>query len=443
MSTAAHILIVDDDESLLRLLELRLTARHYRVTTATSAQEALAAFRRQPADLVLTDLRMDDMDGIGLLEALHELDSMLPVVIMTAHGSIAEAVTATQKGVVAFLTKPLDNQTLESVIERHITVLAGEGLSTGPVITRNEKMRSLLETARRIAPGDVNVLITGESGTGKEVLARYLHEQSRRSGAEFVPVNCGALPEGLMEAELFGYVKGAFTGATRARDGLFRQATGGTLFLDEIGEMPLSLQVKLLRALQEKKVRPVGSDLPVDADARIISATHVDLEQAVRDKHFREDLFYRINVVQLHLPPLRERREDIPLLAQHFLTQAINQGIARHATSLSKDALKRLCAFDWPGNIRQLQNVIQRLIALSPAPVISEKLVIDALGQLPDAPLPTLAEVRDEAERRYLEKVLTLTSGQVSDAARIAGRNRTDFYKLLKRHGLDPAQFKP
>ncbi|RMF14454.1 MAG: two-component system response regulator GlrR, partial [Gammaproteobacteria bacterium] len=232
-------------------------------------------------------------------------------------------------------------------------------------------------------------------------------------------------------------------GATRARDGLFRQASGGTLFLDEIGEMPLPLQVKLLRALQDKQVRPVGADTPVCADARIISATHVDLEQAVRDKAFREDLFYRINVVNLHLPPLRERREDIPLLAQQFLSEARAQGWAGNVRSLSREALHRLTAWHWPGNIRQLQNVIQRLVALSPGPVISAALVDDALGQSSDSLLPTLAEVRDDAEHRYLVRLLTLTEGVVTDAARIAGRNRTDFYKLLHRHQLEPVHFKP
>ncbi|RMF19352.1 MAG: sigma-54-dependent Fis family transcriptional regulator, partial [Gammaproteobacteria bacterium] len=279
--TAPHLLVVDDDESLLRLLELRLTARHYRVTTATSGDMALKLFRQAPADLVLTDLRMDGLNGIQLLEQLHALDSTLPVVIMTAHGSIPEAVDATQKGVVAFLTKPLDTEALESVLAQHCQPHADTAAPPhAPVSTRNPHMRSLLETAVRVAQSDVHVLITGESGTGKEVFARLIHSRSHRHAGEFVAVNCGALPEGLMEAELFGYVKGAFTGATRARDGLFRQASGGTLFLDEIGEMPLPLQVKLLRALQDKQVRPVGADTPVCADARIISATHVDLEQA-------------------------------------------------------------------------------------------------------------------------------------------------------------------
>ncbi len=439
-----RILVVDDDESLLRLLELRLSAMQFDVATARSGTEALARCQQQPFDLVLTDLRMDDLDGMELFDRLHQLNSTLPVVIMTAHGSIPEAVEATRRGVVAFLTKPIDTQDLERVLRQYARPsLADVPAGDMQILTRNDRMKTLLDTAQRVAASDVHVLITGESGTGKELMAQFIHRHSPRQQGGFVAVNCGALPEGLMEAELFGFVKGAFTGALRNRDGLFRQAAGGTLFLDEIGEMPLPLQVKLLRALQEKRIRPVGSDITLDVDVRIVSATHVDLETAVQERRFREDLYYRINVVNLHLPPLRERREDIPLLVKHFIQQAREQGQAGQVSTVADAAMQHLVEYHWPGNIRQLQNVVQRLLALCPGAVITPRLVADALGDQGAQPLPTLAQVREDAERRYLVSLLTLTEGVVSEAARIAGRNRTDLYKILNRYGLDPAHFKP
>ena len=412
--------------------------------TARSGTEALARCQQQPFDLVLTDLRMDDLDGMELFDRLHQLNSTLPVVIMTAHGSIPEAVEATRRGVVAFLTKPIDTQDLERVLRQYARPsLADVPAGDMQILTRNDRMKTLLDTAQRVAASDVHVLITGESGTGKELMAQFIHRHSPRQQGGFVAVNCGALPEGLMEAELFGFVKGAFTGALRNRDGLFRQAAGGTLFLDEIGEMPLPLQVKLLRALQEKRIRPVGSDITLDVDVRIVSATHVDLETAVQERRFREDLYYRINVVNLHLPPLRERREDIPLLVKHFIQQAREQGQAGQVSTVADAAMQHLVEYHWPGNIRQLQNVVQRLLALCPGAVITPRLVADALGDQGAQPLPTLAQVREDAERRYLVSLLTLTEGVVSEAARIAGRNRTDLYKILNRYGLDPAHFKP
>ena len=439
-----RILVVDDDESLLRLLELRLSAMQFDVATARSGTEALARCQQQPFDLVLTDLRMDDLDGMELFDRLHQLNSTLPVVIMTAHGSIPEAVEATRRGVVAFLTKPIDTQDLERVLRQYARPsLADVPAGDMQILTRNDRMKTLLDTAQRVAASDVHVLVTGESGTGKELMAQFIHRHSPRHQGGFVAVNCGALPEGLMEAELFGFVKGAFTGALRNRDGLFRQAAGGTLFLDEIGEMPLPLQVKLLRALQEKRIRPVGSDITLDVDVRIVSATHVDLETAVQERRFREDLYYRINVVNLHLPPLRERREDIPLLVKHFIQQAREQGQAGQVSTVADAAMQHLVEYHWPGNIRQLQNVVQRLLALCPGAVITPRLVADALGDQGAQPLPTLAQVREDAERRYLVSLLTLTEGVVSEAARIAGRNRTDLYKILNRYGLDPAHFKP
>lgn len=291
-----------------------------------------------------------------------------------------------------------------------------------------------------VAQSDVSVLINGQSGTGKEMLAQAIHAASPRNGKPFVAINCGALPEQLLESELFGHAKGAFTGAVSARDGLFKTAGGGTLFLDEIGDMPQPLQVKLLRVLQERKVRPLGSDHDIEIDVRIISATHRDLPKAMEKKEFREDLFYRLNVVNLKIPALHQRTEDIPLLANHLLRQAAE----RHKPqirSFSVDAMKRLMAASWPGNVRQLVNVIEQCVALSSSPVISDALVEQALSGENSA-LPTFAEARNQFELNYLRKLLQMTKGNVTNAARLAGRNRTEFYKLLSRHELDASDFK-
>jgi two-component system response regulator GlrR len=298
----------------------------------------------------------------------------------------------------------------------------------------------LLEQAHMVAQSDVSVLINGQSGTGKEMLAQAIHAASPRNGKPFVAINCGALPEQLLESELFGHAKGAFTGAFSARDGLFKTAGGGTLFLDEIGDMPQPLQVKLLRVLQERKVRPLGSDHDIEIDVRIISATHRDLPKAMEKKEFREDLFYRLNVVNLKIPALHQRTEDIPLLANHLLRQAAE----RHKPqirSFSVDAMKRLMAASWPGNVRQLVNVIEQCVALSSSPVISDALVEQALSGENSA-LPTFAEARNQFELNYLRKLLQMTKGNVTNAARLAGRNRTEFYKLLSRHELDASDFK-
>jgi two-component system response regulator GlrR len=301
-------------------------------------------------------------------------------------------------------------------------------------------MLRLLEQARMVAQSDVSVLINGQSGTGKEVLAQAIHAASPRAGNAFIAINCGALPEQLLESELFGHARGAFTGAVSSREGLFQAAEGGTLFLDEIGDMPQALQVKLLRVLQERKVRPLGSNRDLDINVRIISATHRDLPKAMEKKEFREDLFYRLNVVNLKIPALHERAEDIPLLANHLLKQSAE----RHkpfVRSFSTDAMRRLIAAAWPGNVRQLVNVIEQCVALTSAAVIGEALVEQALAGENTA-LPTFAEARNQFELNYLRKLLQMTKGNVTNAARLAGRNRTEFYKLLSRHELDASDFK-
>jgi len=442
MKQAARLLLVDDDPGLLKLLGMRLSSEGYQVATAASGPEALRHLQKEKVDLVISDLRMDEMDGLALFGEVQKRHAGLPVIILTAHGSIPEAVSATQQGVFSFLTKPVDRDALYKAIDEALAQrapISDDGWREA-IVTRNPQMLRLLEQSHMVAQSDVSVLINGQSGTGKEVLAQAIHAASPRATKPFIAINCGALPEQLLESELFGHAKGAFTGAVSAREGLFQAAEGGTLFLDEIGDMPQALQVKLLRVLQERKVRPLGSNRDLDINVRIISATHRDLPKAMEKKSFREDLYYRLNVVNLKIPALHERAEDIPLLANHLLRQSAD----RHkpfVRSFSVDAMKRLVSAAWPGNVRQLVNVIEQCVALSTAPVIGDALVEQALaGEI--TALPTFVEARNQFELNYLRKLLQMTKGNVTNAARLAGRNRTEFYKLLSRHELDASEFK-
>jgi len=442
MSARARLLLVDDDPGLLRLLGMRLSSEGFQVVTAASGAEALRQLQKEPADVVISDLRMDEMDGLALFGEIQRRHAGLPVIILTAHGSIPDAVSATQQGVFSFLTKPVDRDALYKAIDEALALRApvSDDRWREAIVTRNPLMQRLLEQAHMVAQSDVSILINGQSGTGKEVLAQAIHAASPRAAKPFIAINCGALPEQLLESELFGHARGAFTGAVSAREGLFQAAEGGTLFLDEIGDMPPALQIKLLRVLQERKVRPLGSNRDVEINVRILSATHRDLPKAMEKKSFREDLYYRLNVVNLKLPALHERAEDIPLLANHLLRQAAG----RHkpfVRSFSAGAMKRLVSASWPGNVRQLVNVIEQCVALSVAPVIGEALVEQALSGENTA-LPTFAEARNQFELNYLRKLLQMTKGNVTHAARLAGRNRTEFYKLLSRHELDASDFK-
>lgn len=438
----ARLLLVDDDPGLLKLLGMRLVSEGYSVLTAESGPEALRTLSRDKVDLVVSDLRMDEMDGLQLFSEIQKVQPGMPVIILTAHGSIPDAVAATQQGVFSFLTKPVDKDALYKAIDYALEQSAPttDERWRQAIVTRSPLMERLLEQAGMVAQSDVSVLINGQSGTGKEIVAQAIHNASPRRDKPFVAINCGALPEQLLESELFGHARGAFTGAVSNREGLFQAAEGGTLFLDEIGDMPVALQVKLLRVLQERKVRPLGSNRDIDIDVRIISATHRDLPKAMARGEFREDLFYRLNVVNLKIPPLAERTEDIPLLANHLLRQSAD----RHkpfVRAFSTDAMKRLMAAKWPGNVRQLVNVIEQCVALTSSPVISDALVEQALeGE--NTALPTFVEARNQFELNYLRKLLQITKGNVTHAARMAGRNRTEFYKLLSRHELDANDFK-
>ncbi|MEM7407883.1 MAG: sigma 54-interacting transcriptional regulator [Pseudomonadota bacterium] len=441
--SGSDILVVDDDQDMRALLSDWLIRAGASVRTAQSGAEAIAELTLRSPDLVMTDLVMESMDGLRLVSEVHRLDPVLPVIMLSAHAGVQDAMRAAHLGVTAFLQKPLKP---EDVVASAGAALAasgatGEGSDFAPhIVARSDAMRSLLERARLVARSDCSVLITGATGTGKEVLAQAIHTGGRRRDQALVTVNCSAIPEQLLESELFGHEKGAFTGATSRREGLFQAAHGGTLFLDEIGDMPLPLQAKLLRVLQDFNVRPVGATHPVPIDVRIVSATHHDLEAAVERREFREDLYYRLSVVPLHLADLNDRREDIVPLAERFLTEfAGPDGAGRKR--LSPDARTRLAAANLPGNVRQLRNIIEQCTVLATTDVIPLELVDAALRNQP-AGIQTFEEATRAFEYRYLLGVLRLANGNVSHAARLAGRNRTEFYKLLNRHELSPADFR-
>ncbi|QJR14411.1 sigma 54-interacting transcriptional regulator [Usitatibacter palustris] len=444
----ASLLVVDDDPDLLRLLAIRLKANGYGVSAVDSGQRALASIAASRPELVLTDLRMDGMDGMALFQEIQASYPGLPVIILTAHGTIPDAVAAVKRGVFGYLTKPYDPSELLYQIERALTLHGGSGprgngagqLWREDIITHSSLMEDLLAKAQRVAAGDASVLIQGESGTGKELLARAIHRASPRVNQPFVAINCGAIPETLLESELFGHMKGSFTGAIADQRGLFVAADKGTLFLDEIGDMPLALQVKLLRVIETREVRPIGATRSIPFDVRIISATHRDLAKEKESGGFREDLYYRLNVVTLRLPTLAERPEDIPRLAEHFLaTLAPRYG--REKAAFSSEALEHLVRAKWPGNVRQLFNVVEQSIALCPTEIIPQAFVEQAI-QVEMHEMTSFEDARKRFERDYLTRILKLTKGSVSQAAKLARRNRTEFYKLLQRHGIEAALFK-
>ena len=448
-NTSEKILLVDDDPSLLRLLGIRLSAAGYQIESANSAKMALGILKSFNPQLVISDLRMEGMDGMALFEKIRQQQPNLPVIIMTAHGTIPDAINATKQGVFSFLTKPFESQELLATVQQAIRLQPQNKFTTTSqktyvwrekIISRSANMASLLQQTYQVAQSDFSLLIHSPSGTGKELLAKAVHLASKRHQQTFTAINCAAIPEQLLESELFGHCKGAFTGADKNHQGLFQATEGGTLFLDEIGDMPMSFQVKLLRVLQEKEVRPVGSSQSIKVNVRIIAATHKNLQQAIIDKSFREDLYYRLNVVELTLPALAERREDIPLLAQHFLSLAI-KNTAHIINGFTQEAMEFLISADWPGNIRQLQNVVEQCVALSTEPLISDALIGNAL-RAQSAQLPSFQEAREQFERDYLATLLKTTAGNVSQAAKIAQRNRTEFYKLLKKHHLNAESFR-
>lgn len=443
-----RVLIVDDDENLLHLISIRLKANNYAVQTAESASSALAQFPSFMPHVVITDLKMPGMDGMALFEEIQRRNVRTPVIVLTANGTIPDAVEATQKGVFSYLVKPFDAEVLLQNLQRaldqtHMHVVAADSPAEDwrkDIIGCSSAMETLLQQTHAAAVSDANILIQSETGTGKELLAKAIHRASNRAAKPFLALNCAAIPESLIESELFGHSAGSFTGAKTSHPGIFQAADGGTVFLDEIGDMPMSAQAKLLRVLEQKEVRPVGATRTVPVDVRIVAATHQDLQKKVQGQEFREDLFYRLDVISLHLPSLRERREDIPVLVDHFCRQ-ITARDNRQGIRFAPEAVEALITADWPGNVRQLFNVVEQCVVLTTTSIIPRALVERALRYKPER-LLSLNESRHQFERDYLVRLLNLTAGNIALASRLADRNRSEFYNLLRRHGLDPAQFR-
>ncbi|GMV14963.1 MAG: sigma-54-dependent Fis family transcriptional regulator [Polyangiaceae bacterium] len=447
--TTARILIADDDASMCSMLSAHLTKRGFEVETFTSAQAAFGAHRSRDFDVVVTDLNMAGMDGLELCERVVQNSPQTPVVLITAFGSLETAIGAIRAGAYDFVPKPFEIETFLLAIERAArhrelqaevtrlrSVVAGAS-RFDDMLGESAAMRRVFELIERVADSDTSVLVTGESGTGKELVARALHRRSARRDGPFVPVNCAAVPEALLESELFGHTRGAFTDARTARSGLFVEASGGTLFLDELGEMPLGLQPKLLRALEERVVRPIGASAEVPFDVRLVAATNTDLESAVEEGRFRADLFYRINVLQIDLPPLRRRDNDTLLLAQRFVEQCAERS-GKRVTGLSAPAAQKLLAYAWPGNVRELKNAIERAVTLARyAEVVVEDLpekIQDYRRSRSDGDEPLLPMA--EVERRHVGRVLEATGGNKAEAARILGFDRTTLYRKLQRYDL-------
>ncbi len=450
---SGKLLIVDDDRNLLELIKMRLESLDYEVTAAQDEEEAKQSVIGHVFDLAVVDLQLVHQDGISLMEELRLTIPDLPVIILTAHGSIESAVEAIKRGAYTYLTKPFDARELALQIARalenakltteinRLRGLLSERYDFKNIIAKSEKMRMVLESVSRIANTESTVYIHGDSGTGKEAIAQAIHLASERKDKAFVAVNCAALPETLLESVLFGHEKGAFTGAIKSSKGLFSQAHKGTIFLDEIGDMPLSIQAKLLRVLQERQFHPVGSQQQLEVDVRIIVATNKNLEDQVKLGLFREDLYYRIHVIPIELPPLRERREDIPLLVEHFIKKFSEQ-MKKKIKGLTPIALKKLMLHEWPGNVRELENTIEYAVAMSTQDMITEDLILPAINRESEESIKPLKQSRDAFEKAYLVRLLELTKGNVTSAANMAGKYRADFYTLLKKHNLDPAVFK-
>jgi two-component system response regulator GlrR len=462
-----NILIVDDNLNLLEVIKMRLESEDYRVTATGDEEQAVGSLKEQVFDVCIVDLMLTNGDGLGLMEEFRGINPDLPTIILTAHGSIESAVEAMRRGAYGYLTKPFEPTDLLLQIERALETrklnceikrlkeILHERFDFANIIARSAKMRAVLDVVSRIATLDSTVHVHGESGTGKELIAKAIHLASDRRDKAFVALNCAALPESLLESELFGHEKGAFTGAVKSTKGLFTQAHGGTLFLDEIADMPRATQSKLLRVLQERQFYPVGSEVPVEVDVRIIVATNKDLEEQVRRGLFRDDLFYRIHVIPIYLPPLRERKDDIMPLVEHFLKK-YNQHMKKEVRGLTPEALRKLMLHDWPGNVRELENTIEYAVAMTQKDVVTEDYILQSKGtalergqnfsqeNAPDlnGGLRPLKDARDAFERDYLIQVLSMTEGNVSQAAKLAGKYRADFYDLLKKHDLKAHEFK-
>jgi two-component system, NtrC family, response regulator GlrR len=446
------ILVVDDDANILKVIKMRLEAEGYQVTTAGGAKTALQLAEDHIFDFALVDLKLNGVNGIQLMESLHQLNPEIPVIILTAYGTIESAVEAMRKGAYTYLTKPFNYDELllqtKNCLEKtrltkeikSLKKMVKNRYGFDNIIGRSHKMEEVLQQVAKAADSDSTICIEGESGTGKELIAKTLHLASSRSDRQFVAINCAAIPETLFESELFGYKKGAFTGATQNKEGLLFQAQAGTFFLDEISEMPLSMQVKLLRVMQEKEFIPVGGRKTVKMDIRFIATSNKNLKDEVTQGKFREDLFYRIYVIVIHLPPLRERKGDIPVLAHHFLDK-LSKEMNKEITGFSSKALQKLMLHNWPGNVRELQNTVESAVTMATQDIIDDDLILPNLNA-EDNKLKPLKDAKENFEKKYLLQLIELTEGNMAQAARLAGKYRADLYELLKKYDLKPSNFR-
>ncbi len=456
-----HVLVVDDDPAVRDVLQEALTQEAYHVSTVEDGAAAIQAVKNSVVHIAITDFQLPDIDGIEIIDRLAKLDAKIIPIMMTGFGTIETAVRAMKAGAFDFITKPFDLEAVAAVVrkaaeflrlrqENHLLRKAvRDQYRLEQLVGTSEPMQQVMDFVQKVADSDSTVMVQGESGTGKELVARMLHFNSLRKDRPLVPVNCGAIPENLLESELFGHEKGAFTGATHARMGRFELANGGTIFLDEIGEMSLPLQVKLLRVIQEREFERVGGNRTIHVDVRIIAATNQDLETLVEEKRFRKDLFYRLNVIPIVIPPLRERRSDIPLLIDHFLTR-FNHSKRTEIAGLDPDALTMLTEYDWPGNIRELENMIERLVVLKKQGVLSiedlpEKICRKSLGpELKEQFIRfnedgiNLSREVEQYEKHLILEALRKANGVTSRAAQLLHLNRTTLVEKLKRKGVDP-----
>ena len=450
--TTNKILVVDDDKNLLELIHMRLEASGYDVVAVAHENLAKESIVNEIFDTAVIDLQLVQQDGLLLMEELHQVQPEMPVIILTAHGSIENAVDAMKRGAFTYLTKPFDSRELILQIERarersqltgeinRLKNLLEERSSFGNIIAKSEAMRGIIDQVARIADTDSNVAIYGASGTGKELIAKAIHISSQRKDFPFMAINCAAIPETLLESELFGYEKGAFTGAVKNSKGLLTRADKGTVFLDEIGDMALAIQAKLLRVLQERTFVPLGGDKPVSVDVRIVAATNKNLKEEVKKGNFREDLFYRIHVVPIELPYLKERKEDIPPLVDHFIKK-YNELMDKEVKAITPAAMQKLMLHSWPGNVRELENTIEYAMVMTNSDTLTDDFILQA--QTAQDELLTLQEARAEFEKKYLENLLKITNGNVSRSAELAGKYRADLYNLLKKYDINPQDFKP
>ncbi len=446
------IMVVDDDPTILEVIRLNLELNDMQVFTALDSQNAMAKMEDEVFDIALVDLMLNGNSGLDLMEKLHGIDPEIPIIILTGYGTIETAVEAMKKGAYTYLTKPVKMDELAMRIQnclekrdlfkevKRLQNIVSEKYGFENIIGKSEKMKGVLFQVAKAAKSDAIVYISGESGTGKELVAKNLHLAGPRRDGPFIAINCAAIPETLLESELFGYKKGAFTGAYQNKSGFLVQAQGGTLFFDEISEMSLNMQAKLLRVLEEKTITPLGGSKPVKLDIRILTASNKNLESEVKNRRFRQDLFYRIYVIVINLPPLRDRKEDIPLLAKHFLNKYLTLTNIT-ISGFSPSAIQKLLRHHWPGNVRELENTVEAAVALATEDVIGDEMILQT-HQIAEKGLKSLKEAKQEFERDYLIQLIEFARGNVTRAAKLAGKYRADLYDLLKKYNINPADFR-